>query len=108
MLVDTERKRIDTVSMRASREGGKFSPDGRWLAWVSEETGESEIYVASFPGLRGRQQVSIHGGRFPQWSARSGELVCGCRGRTALPPNATATSGSAGLDEWLSRPADVS
>ncbi len=74
MLVDTERKRIDTVSMRASREGGKFSPDGRWLVWVSEETGESEIYVASFPGLRGRQQVSIHGGRFPQWSARSGEL----------------------------------
>jgi Tol biopolymer transport system component len=74
MLVDTERKRIDTVSMRASREGGRFSPDGRWFAWASEETGESEVYVASFPGLRGRQQVSIRGGRFPQWSARSGEL----------------------------------
>jgi Tol biopolymer transport system component len=74
LLVDTEGTHVDTVSVRASRDGGKFSPDGRWLAWVSDETGEHEVYVAAFPGLHGRRQVSVRGGRFPQWSARSGEL----------------------------------
>ena len=74
LLANTESGTVDTVSAQGAREGGQFSPDGRWLAYVSAETGEYEIYVASFPGLGGKQQVSVRGGRYPRWSARSGEL----------------------------------
>jgi len=74
VLLDAKSKAIDTVSTQTTPEGGQFSPDGRWLAYVSAETGRPEVYLISFPGLRGRQQVSTRGGRQPQWSARSGEL----------------------------------
>jgi serine/threonine-protein kinase len=45
-----------------------FSPDGRWLAYQSSESGTFEIYVRPFPGPGGRWQVSTAGGRFPRWS----------------------------------------
>jgi serine/threonine-protein kinase len=45
-----------------------LSPDGRWLAYVSNETGRSEVYVASFPGLEIKRPVSARGGVEPAWS----------------------------------------
>jgi eukaryotic-like serine/threonine-protein kinase len=51
--------------------GAQFSPDGRWLAFVSNESGRDEIYVLSFPGLDRRWQISTDGGTEPLW-ARSG------------------------------------
>ena len=45
-----------------------FSPDGRWLAYASTESGTFEVYVRPFPGPGGRWQVSTGGGRFPLWS----------------------------------------
>jgi dipeptidyl aminopeptidase/acylaminoacyl peptidase len=50
------------------------SPDGNWLAFVSDESGRDEIYVVSFPQPRGRVQVTFDGGRRPRW-ASSRELV---------------------------------
>ena len=50
-----------------------FSPDGRWLAYVSHESGRGEIYVQPFPGPGGKWQISTEGGQEPVW-ARSGEL----------------------------------
>jgi len=50
-----------------------FSPDGRWLAYASNETGRSEVYVRPFPGPGGRQQISTAGGMQPTWSANEGE-----------------------------------
>jgi Tol biopolymer transport system component len=47
---------------------GLFSPDGRWVAYVSEQTGGFEVYVTAFPGGGARYQVSGSGGRLPQWS----------------------------------------
>jgi Tol biopolymer transport system component len=45
-----------------------FSPDGRWVAYESGETGErSEIFVRSFPSANGKWQISTTGGRFPKW-----------------------------------------
>src|SRR5205085_1317027 len=52
-----------------------FSPDGRWLAYVSDESGNSEVYVRPFPGPGGRWQVSTGGGRFPLWSRDGRELL---------------------------------
>ena len=55
----------------ANEQNPAFSPDGRWLAYVSNETGRDEVYVAPFPGPGGRVVVSPAGGREPVW-ARSG------------------------------------
>jgi serine/threonine-protein kinase len=52
-----------------------FSPDGRWLAYQSNETGRFEVYVRSFPGPGGRWQVSTAGGEMPTWSPRGKELL---------------------------------
>jgi serine/threonine-protein kinase len=51
-----------------------FSPDGRWLAYTSTESGSAEVYVRPFPGPGGRWQISSGGGSFPNWS-RHGELL---------------------------------
>ena len=51
-----------------------FSPDGRWLAYGSDESGRFEVYVRPFPGPGGKWQVSSGGGRFPKWSRSGKEL----------------------------------
>jgi hypothetical protein len=51
-----------------------LSPDGRWLAYVSSESGRNEVYVRPFPGPGGRTTVSIAGGEEPAWASDS-ELV---------------------------------
>jgi len=51
--------------------GPTFSPDGRWLAYASDQTGRFEVYVTPFPGPGPRVQVSATGGIAPTW-ARSG------------------------------------
>jgi Tol biopolymer transport system component len=52
-----------------------FSPDGRWLAYASNESGTPEIYVRPFPGPGGRWQISTGGGILPGWSRDRRELV---------------------------------
>jgi serine/threonine-protein kinase len=51
-----------------------FSPDGRWLAYASNETGRSEVYVRPFPGPGSLTQISTSGGWFPVWSRNGREL----------------------------------
>ena len=52
---------------------GEISPDGRWVAYQSNESGQDEIYVRPFPDAdRGRWQISTGGGTRPLW-ARSGK-----------------------------------
>jgi Tol biopolymer transport system component len=51
-----------------------FSPDGRWVAYVSNETGRNEIYVQAFPGPGGKQLISSDGGIVPVWSPNSREI----------------------------------
>ena len=52
-----------------------FSPDGRWLAYASNESGTFEVYVRPVPGPGGRWQVSTGGGRLPLWSRDGRELL---------------------------------
>jgi serine/threonine-protein kinase len=51
------------------------SPDGRWIAYLSDETGQSEVYVRPFPAGPGRWQISNHGGASATWSADGTELL---------------------------------
>ena len=52
----------------AGEFGPAISPDGQWIAYVSNETGDAEIYVQRFPDLGERQQISTDGGLDPVWS----------------------------------------
>jgi Tol biopolymer transport system component len=54
---------------------GKVSPDGRWIAYTTDESGKDEVWVASFPAGENRRQVSIGGGTLPQWGEASREIV---------------------------------
>ena len=57
-------------------EGGPaFSPDGRWIAYVSRESGRDEVYVAPFPEPTGKWQVSIGGGFNPIWTRNGTEIL---------------------------------
>src|SRR5262249_30190702 len=49
-------------------------PDGRWLAYCSNDSGRLEVYVVPFPGLGGRTRISTQGGKFPIWSSKKQNL----------------------------------
>jgi Tol biopolymer transport system component/predicted Ser/Thr protein kinase len=55
-------------------EHSRLSPDGRWLAYVSNETGRNEVYVQSFPKPARATQISIDGGGYPRWRRDGKEL----------------------------------
>ncbi len=56
-------------------EGGpQFSPDGRWLAYVSNESGQFQVYLRRYPGPEGRWPVSTGGGTSPLWNRTGNEL----------------------------------
>ena len=52
----------------------QFSPDGRWIAYESNQSGRTEIFVRPFPQSRGQWQVSTAGGSQPRWRADGKEL----------------------------------
>ena len=54
--------------------GGRLSPDGRWLAYTSTESGTAEVYVVSFRGGQGKWQVSTNEGSKPKWRRDGKEL----------------------------------
>ncbi len=54
---------------------GKVSPDSRWIAYVTDESGKNEVWVASFPSGEIRHQVSVGGGTSPQWGEGSREIL---------------------------------
>jgi hypothetical protein len=57
------------VSTPAVELAPRFSPDGRWLAYTSDESGRQEVYVQPFPGPGRRVQISTDGGEQPVWSS---------------------------------------
>lgn len=57
-----------------NEQQAQFSPDCRWVAYTSDESGHDEIYVAHFPGGAGRQRVSPAGGSQPRWRRDGREL----------------------------------
>jgi Tol biopolymer transport system component len=90
---DVFAKRLgpDTATIAAAARPGiderspALSPDGRWLAYVSNETGEDEVWVRPFPDVdRGSRQISVGGGVEPVWSGSRNELFFrGPRGLTS-------------------------
>ena len=76
-LVDLETGTVDEdlLASEFNERAIALSPDGRWLAYVSDVTGRDEIYVRPFPSAEtGRAQVSTNGGIEPVWAHNGGEL----------------------------------
>ncbi|MDA2935363.1 hypothetical protein MYX82_13640, partial [Acidobacteria bacterium AH-259-D05] len=62
------------VATSANEREARFSPDGRWIAYESDESGERQVYVRAYPGLGGQIQISNEGGIDPLWSPDQREL----------------------------------
>ena len=75
-----------------------LSPDGAWIAYNSTETGMAEVYVAAFPGLEGRQQVSMGGGLEPRWSNSGKELFFVSGDQLMTVPIMRLTGPSTGIE----------
>ncbi len=65
MLRLSDRKAQPFIKTPFNEGAPRFSPDGRWLAYVSDESGRQEIYVQSYPGPGGKWQISTEGGTEP-------------------------------------------
>ena len=69
-----DRKSFPILHSSFSERWAEISPDGKWIAYTSNETGRYEIYVTSFPNGEGKWQLSTNGGSFPRWRADGREL----------------------------------
>jgi Tol biopolymer transport system component len=68
-------KPFPVMQTHADEREGQFSPtDGRWVAYVSNESGIDEVYIQAFPGPGGKRQVSTNGGVDPRWGRDGREL----------------------------------
>lgn len=72
-----DRKPVPFVKTDFNEQQGRFSPDGRWVAYVSDESGRSQVYAQAFrqqAGATGKWQVSAAGGTQPRWRRDGKEL----------------------------------
>jgi len=63
------------LTTKADERAPAFSPDGKWLAYSSNESGTTEVYVRAFPDNGSKWQISNGGGNYPRWSRGSQELI---------------------------------
>lgn len=70
---------------------GRLSPDGRWIAYTSDESGRPEVYVQQFPVAAGKVQVSTQGGSEPAWRADGRELFYLAANRTLTVVSVTTS-----------------
>jgi serine/threonine protein kinase len=74
VTVEEPRRPVRVLAGTSSENQGQFSPDGRWLAYRSNESGQWEIYVRPYPGPGSQQLVSRGGGIQPRWRRDGREL----------------------------------
>jgi Tol biopolymer transport system component len=72
--LDGDKKLTPFLQSPANEAGAALSPNGKWLAYQSDESGRYEVYVTAFPGPGGKWQVSNGGGGFPSWSGDGKQL----------------------------------
>jgi serine/threonine-protein kinase len=72
--LDADRKARPVLRGPFNVSQARVSPNGRWLAYASDESGREEVYVVPFPGAGGRLPISTNGGREPLWARDGREL----------------------------------
>ena len=71
---DGTREPVVFLETPSDETPAMFSPDGRWIAYVSDESGRREVYVRPFPGPGERTQISVNGASEPMWARNGREL----------------------------------
>ena len=89
------------LASRFEERAAVFSHDGRYIAYVSDQSGQPEVYVQPFPGLDARMQVSTHGGAEPVWSPKGDTLFYRAGGQMMAVAVVTAPTFSADRPEAL-------
>jgi Tol biopolymer transport system component len=69
-----DHKAFPLINAEFDERYGVFSPDGKWVAYVSNESGKNEVYVVAFPHPAARFQISTNGGADPQWRGDGKEI----------------------------------
>jgi serine/threonine protein kinase len=72
--MNSERKPRPFVQTKFNEGSPRFSPDGRWIAYCSNESGHNEVYVQAYPGPGAKIQISTDGGTDPVWAQNGTEL----------------------------------
>ena len=89
-----DRKPFPVVQTEFTESQGTFSPDGRWIAYTTDETGQPNVYVQPFLRAGRKYRISPNGGRNPHWRADGKELfyLDAAGTMTAVPIDLTASS----------------
>ncbi|HSE24523.1 MAG TPA: protein kinase [Pyrinomonadaceae bacterium] len=74
LSVDDPSKPVPFLQTNFDERGAKFSPNGRWVAYESNESGANEVCVRAFPPTAGKWQISTSGGEQPRWRRNGKEL----------------------------------
>jgi dipeptidyl aminopeptidase/acylaminoacyl peptidase len=74
LFSESDRRARPLLNSGFSEGHPAISPDGKWIAYASDESGKSEVYVTSYPAVRSRALISFDGGEEPIWSRNGGEL----------------------------------
>ncbi len=92
------------LATRFNEMHGTVSPDGRYLAYVTDDSGQPEVYVRSFPKLGAARRVSVNGGLWPRWARDGRELYFMERGRLMAVTVRTSGELEAGSPTVLFQP----
>ena len=97
-----ERKPFPVIQTQFRESLGVFSPDGQWIAYMTDETGELNVYVQPFLREGGKYRISPNGGRNPHWRADGKELFyLDASGAMTVVPIDTTKTFTAGLPKTL-------
>jgi dipeptidyl aminopeptidase/acylaminoacyl peptidase len=97
----TDRKQVPFIKTSFIEGGAQFSPDGRWIAYVSNESGRAEVYVQPYPGPGGKWQISTEGGSEPMWNLNGRELFYRAGDRMMAVPVSMQKGFSSGRPQML-------
>jgi Tol biopolymer transport system component len=97
----SERTARPLLATPANEIFPRFSPDGHWIAYVSDESGQWEVYVRPFPSLNGKWRISNNGGGMPAWDHHGKELFYQNGGKMMVVPVRTEPIFSAGAPHQL-------
>jgi eukaryotic-like serine/threonine-protein kinase len=92
--LEGKREPQEFVKTGTTTGAARFSPNGHWIAYGSNESGRSEVYVEPFPGPGGKWQISTEGGNWPVW-ARSGRELFYLNGSKIMSVGVTVQPGFA-------------
>jgi Tol biopolymer transport system component len=101
-MTGEERKRGVVVNTPFDERGGQLSPDGRWVAYETNESGHFEVVVQSFPEPGRQWPVSTAGGMYPRWRADGAEVYFVAPDDTLMAvPVSSHSNGSTGTDRAI-------